>query len=116
MRILSQDGMIFNDIPYEEFVLGIARDRDTDMFCIVVRRECTVSESGFPLNGVMAKYSTESKAKRAMEMLREAYIVHFQYKTMTAEQKAFFINCTDEKEREKIYGVFCFPSDDEAEV
>lgn len=58
MRILSQDGMIFNDIPYEEFVLGIARDRDTDMFCIVARKECTVSESGFPLNGVMAKYST----------------------------------------------------------
>lgn len=27
MRILSQDGLIFNDIPYEKFVFGIARDR-----------------------------------------------------------------------------------------
>lgn len=60
-----------------------------------------------------AKYSTEAKARKAMEMLHEVYMVHSQYKTMTTEQKALFLKCTDEKEQEKIYGVFYFPSDDE---
>lgn len=70
MRILSQDGLIFNDIPYEKFVFGIVRDMGTDKFCVVANKDSTVSESGYPLNGIMAEYSTEAKARKAMEMLR----------------------------------------------
>lgn len=73
MRILSQDGLIFNDIPYEKFVFGIARDRGSDKFCVVANKDSTVSKSGFPLNGIMAEYSTEAKARKAMEMLHGAY-------------------------------------------
>lgn len=118
MRILSQDGMIFNDIPYEEFVLGIARDRDTDMFCIVARKECIVSESGFPLNGVMAEYSTEDKAKRAMEMLRVAFENYDWIKSTgnseELKQVAKLLSHDDFKKMTTSY--FQFPADDEVEV
>lgn len=116
MRILSQDGMIFNDIPYEKFVLGIVMDRETDKFCIVARKESMVSESGFPLNGIMAEYSTEAKARKAMEMLRVAYAAHTQFKIMTEVQRSVFLSGVSEKEQDNLYGLFQFPADDEVEV
>lgn len=82
MRILSQDGMVFNDIPYEKFILGIVKDKKTDKFCIAARKESLVSESGFPVTGVMAEYTTEAKAEKAMKMLRdsfEALEVYYQF-------------------------------------
>mgnify|MGYP007003836544 CR=1 FL=1 len=133
MRILSQDGLIFNDIPYEKFVFGIARDRGTDKFCIVANKESTVSESGFPLNGIMAEYSTEAKARKAMEMLHEAYcgVAYMKH----ADYEIADIDLSQEIEKKireemmkphfldvKINNpvieckVFRFPSDDEMEV
>ena len=116
MRILSQDGLIFNDIPYEKFVFGRARDRGTDKFCIVANKESTVSESGYPLNGIMAEYSTEAKARKAMEMLRGAHISHTQFKIMTEVQRSVFLSSISEKEQVSLYGLFQFPTDDEVEV
>lgn len=110
MRILSQDGLHEGiiDVPYEQVSI---EQKENEIWCgysSTMDRHC--------VGKCFAKYSTEAKARKAVEMLHEAYMVHFQYKTMTAEQRAFFINCTDEKEQEKIYGVFCFPADDEVEV
>ncbi len=61
MRILSQDGMI--DVPYENVIL-----RTQGNYVFYQSDVCGAS----PTN-VLAEYSTEAKAKRAMEMLRKAY-------------------------------------------
>lgn len=106
MRILSQDGKF--DFPYERVCLEVS-----DSGKIFAQGDIWGAEDNYI---EVAKYENEEKARKAMEMLCEAYMVHFQHKTMTAEQRAFFINCTDEKEHEKIYGVFRFPSDDEVEA
>ena len=66
MRIISQDGMI--DIPYENFVFGVTKDN-----YIVVIRDAVARPSEI-VHGVVAKYSTEEKAQKAMEMLRDAYL------------------------------------------
>lgn len=110
MRILSQDGKI--DVNYDLGNLSIASGRCED----VERAGIYFHSCSCPNATRLAEYTSLDKARKAMEILREAYMVHFQYKTMTAEQKALFLNFTDEKEQEKIYGVFCFPSDDEVEV
>jgi len=102
MRILSQDGMI--DVPYE----------------MVALHECggkiRMNMAGDTGKGtVLAEYSTEAKAKRAMEMLHDAYMAHVMYKTMSEQQRALFVTGTSEKEQEKLCGVFQFPADDELE-
>ena len=67
MRVISQDGMI--DIPYELSAVTIGHKVDLSKFDINIRsklldeRQC-----------IVAIYSTEEKAKKAMEMLRDAYI------------------------------------------
>lgn len=68
MRILSQDGMI--DVPYEMVGINIwpKKDPKRDAFCVYAH-----SNSLNMKEGIMAKYSTEEKAKKAMEMLHGAY-------------------------------------------
>lgn len=65
MRIISQDGMI--DIPYENFVFGVTKDNS-----IVAIRDAVARPSGI-VHGVVAKYSTEAKAKKAIEMLHDEW-------------------------------------------
>lgn len=65
MRIISQDGR--TDIPYENFVFGITKDNS-----IVAIRD-TIARPSEIAHGVVATYSTEETAKKAMEMLREDY-------------------------------------------
>ena len=66
MRVISQDGTI--DVPYEEVI--IQRFESKIYF---LNKNLTGVE---PLTDDMqiAEYSKEGKAKKAMEMLREAYI------------------------------------------
>lgn len=66
MRVISQDGTI--DTPYEEVIIQRFRSR-----IYFLNKNLTGVES---LNDDMqiAEYSTEEKAKKAMEMLREAWI------------------------------------------
>lgn len=63
MRVISQDGRL--DFPYEESVVFIS---------LVDASEIRIVAIGDDDNVVIAKYSTEEKAKKAMEMLRDAYI------------------------------------------
>ena len=63
MRVISQDGKL--DFPYENSVVFIN---------LVDASEIRIVAIGDDDNVVIAKYSTEEKAKKAMEMLREAYI------------------------------------------
>lgn len=89
MRIISQDGTL--DIPYEQVV--IQRFKGEIYFLnknlIGVEQLCG--------DMVIAKYSTEEKAQKAMEMLREHY-------------KKYVGNSVN------IYGCFQFPNDEEIEV
>lgn len=62
MRIISQDGRL--DFPYEKSVVFIPPREKT-----IVRVQMT----GDYETTMMAKYSTEEKAKKAMEMLRSDY-------------------------------------------
>lgn len=65
MRIISQDGRI--DVPYENFVFAMTVDN-----YIIAARD-TIARSDEIVKGAVAKYSTEAKARKAMEMLRKEY-------------------------------------------
>lgn len=64
MRIVSQDGRI--DLPYEQIVVATSNTDRTRIIAFPVN----VSEESYCC---FAKYSTEEKAVKAMEMLRTKY-------------------------------------------
>lgn len=66
MRVISQDGRL--DFPYENSVVFIT-PRDAS--------EIRIQAIGDDDDGMIAKYSTGEKAKKAMEMLRIAYAGKF---------------------------------------
>lgn len=123
MRIISQDGTL--DIPYEQVI--IQRFRSEIYFLnknlTGVERLCS--------DMVIAKYSTEEKALKAMEMLRNAYVsmpILFQNVEITEDvvkqfeklKKSGMIVQTMNNEPSKVEYVnnciFQFPKDDEIEV
>lgn len=122
MRIISQDGMI--DIPYEKFVFSITKDNR-----IVATIGCTASpeEAYF---STIAKYSTQEKAMKVMEMLRNAYAgmpVVFENVDVPDDVADVFkrtkingiVAITDDKKSKIEYVnnvVFQFPKDEEVEV
>lgn len=65
MRVISQDGAI--DIPYEKFVFGIVDGE------IRIARDLVFTRDEEHLR-IIAKYSSQKKALKVMELLREAYI------------------------------------------
>lgn len=82
MRVISQDGTL--DIPYEEVIIQRFESR-----IYFLNKNLTGVE---PLTDdvQIAEYSTKEKAKKAMEMLRKAYvgnIVMFQNVEPTDELK-----------------------------
>ena len=97
MRILSQAGLQIQDLPYEKTRVYIEKDGITvkGLFDGIIFE--------------LAKYSTEEKARKAMEMLREAYMVHFQYKTMTAEQRVFLLTAQMKKNKKRYMVCSAFP-------
>ena len=73
MRVISQNGRI--DIPYDYFSLSMSvakitsgKVEDRNVFSIVCHNLSS------PNGTKLAEYSTEEKAKKAMEMLRKAYV------------------------------------------
>ena len=65
MRLISQDGT--SDVPYERYSVCVIKNEYRNIYHIV----CDHSEASYRR---LAEYSTEEKAKKAMEMLRETYI------------------------------------------
>lgn len=98
MRIVSQDGKI--DMPYE--MVGIFRFK-TDIYFLNKNLTGVV-----PLDGDvrLANYSTEEKAIKAMEMLREAYL-------LKAEIHSDY---NGHHYKAALNKVFQFPQDNEIEV
>ena len=66
MRVISQDGTI--DIPYELSAVTIGHKVDLSKFNINIRSKLLDERPC-----IVAIYSTEEKAKKAMEMLRDTY-------------------------------------------
>ena len=68
MRIISQDGTI--DVPYEISSLSMAVGKYEN----VEHAAIFCHNSSTAMGTKMAEYSSKEKAKKAMEMLREAYV------------------------------------------
>ena len=103
MRIVSQDGTV--DYPYENSVVFLDR-----------RFEYAVSIQVIGCNEIeiLAKYSTEEKAIKAIEELRYAYLCYERLKG-----GAKLSDLPDDvtlKQLEYICGMYCFPQEDEVEV
>lgn len=109
MRIISQDGTI--DVPYEMVV--IQRFRNGIYF---LNRNLTGMEE--LINDIeLAKYSTEAKAVKAVEMLREAYETNLFYHHIGSERfEEIQSILSDEQFQKATTEYFQFPQDDEIEV
>lgn len=121
MRIISQDGMI--DIPYENLCFSMDyRDSTRVIVCDIGSNNGDVV--------TIAKYSTQEKAMKAMEMLRSVYTgmqVIFQnvepsedFERMLKRTKTNgIVAITDDKKSKIEYVnnmIFQFPKDEEMEV
>lgn len=118
MRIISQDGMI--DFSYEQTVINIDY-RDGK----IIKAEgchCDGENSMFTI----ARYSTEAKARKAMEMLRDAYCGIFRTKKemtdseirqkIIEEIRSDFLRPISRQEPKAECKYFQFPADDEVEI
>lgn len=95
MRVISQDGTI--DLPYEQVI--ITRN-DKSIYLMEHLTE----------DVEIAKYSTEEKAKEAMEELRMSYMCHNLVKMGQTTPDGI-----DEKLTMGLSGVFHFPAEEELE-
>lgn len=104
MRVISQDGTM--DVPYKNVVLY---QDEKEIMCIF---------SGIYIGRKLAQYSTEEKAIKAMEMLREAYnnneFYHCTATTNTFQETMGLLS--NEKIKEVTSEYFRFPQDNEIEV
>lgn len=104
MRVISQDGTM--DVPYENVVLY---QDEKEIICIF---------SGIYIGRKLAQYSTEKKALKAMEMLREAYNNNeFYHHTATTNTFKEAMGLLDSEKLKKVTSeYFQFPQDEEIEV
>lgn len=97
MRLISQNGMV--DVPYEISALSTGYGEPDRKYNIYIRSKLLDEKPC-----VFATYSTEAKALKVMEMLREKYS---QYCTARTSEYWFAFNNPK---------VFKFPADEEVEV
>ena len=102
MRVISQDGAL--DIPYEQVVIQRFNGEIYFLNKNLTGIDDLVSDI------VIAKYSTEEKAKKAMEELRYAYMCHNLVKMVKTPPDGI-----DEKLTMGLSGVFQFPAEEELE-
>lgn len=102
MRVISQDGTI--DMPYEMVVVK----RFGNAVYFLNRNLAGVENQVRDIE--LAEYSTEEKAKKAMEELRYAYMCHTIVKMGQTPPDGI-----DEKLTMGLSGVFHFPAEEELE-
>lgn len=124
MRVISQDGTI--DVNYDYFSFSIASGKYKYVEVVYIHCHNLSSPSGTKL----VEYSTEAKAVKAMEMLREAYVgMPIVMKNVAISEdvakeferlKKCGIMMRTENQPSKVdfinNAVFQFPQDDEIEV
>lgn len=108
MRVISQDGTI--DVPYERYTIWCYKDQYLDVYHIA----CD-SETGYRR---LAEYSTEEKAIKAMEMLKEHYGLLSFMKLIagTTKYESFINRFTEDDFIKATTEYFQFPQNDEIEV
>ena len=106
MRVISQDGRL--DFPYENSVVFITT-RDAS--------EVRIQAIGDDDDGMIAKYSTEEKAKKAMEMLRIAYENNEFYHHIANSERFMEITqaLSNEMFKKSTTEYFQFPTEEELE-
>ena len=104
MRVISQDGTM--DMPYEEVIIQRFRSR-----IYFLNKNLTGVES-LSDDMQIAEYSTESKAIKAMEMLREKYL---QYISLQGGESAL-VQAVFQPNYWVLPKAFRFPQDDGIEV
>ncbi len=110
MRVISQNGTM--DFPYDNSLVFLHESCIKGNTCVEIQL-CGDTEID-----IVAEYSTEEKAVKAMEMLREAYNNNeFYHCTATTNtfQEAMGI-LSSEKFKEVTSEYFQFPQDEEIEV
>ena len=122
MRVISQDGTM--DVPYEEVIIQRFRSR------IYFLNKNLIGVESLNEDMQIAEYSTKEKAKKAMEMLRDAYIgmpivmQNVDISDDVAKEferlKKFGVMVRAENQPSKVdfinNAIFQFPQDDEIEV
>ena len=105
MRVISQDGTL--DFPYELSTVRVYNE-------IISMGMCKDDSC----RSIIARYSTEEKALKAMEMLREQHEkVTFLKTIINTEKGTQFIRSLSENDFDKMTrNYFQFPKDDEVEV
>lgn len=111
MRLISQNGMI--DVPYENVIIACENNRD-GKYTIYARCSHCLG---------MATYSTEDKALKVMEMLREAYVNNEYYKSLCSGIVIPLPNNSDDMKEKMVATrtfrattIFHFPDDSDVEV
>ena len=116
MRVISQNGRI--DIPYDYFSLSMScakiasgKVEDRNVFSIVCHNLSS------PNGTKLAEYSTEEKAKKAMEMLRIAYENNEFYHHISNSEHFTEITqaLSEEMFKKATSEYFQFPTDEELE-
>lgn len=110
MRVISQDGTL--DVPYEMIVI----QRFEEDVYFLNRNLTGVDDLVSDIR--LAKYSTEAKATKAMEMLKAHYdLLSFMKLTAgTAKYESFIKKFTEDGFIKATTEHFQFPQDDEIEV
>nr|DAN89957.1 MAG TPA: hypothetical protein [Bacteriophage sp.] len=113
MRVISQNGK--SDIPYEYFVFSIVGNSNS--YSIIATKNIAESPEVI-MNSIFATYSTEAKAIKAMEMLREQHEkVAFLKTIINTEKGISFVRGLSKTDFDKMtQNYFQFPKDDEMEV
>lgn len=110
MRVISQNGTM--DFPYDNSLVFLHESCIKGNTCVEIQL-CGDTEID-----IVAEYSTEEKAVKAMEMLREAYnnneFYHHTATTNTFQEAMGLLS--SEKFKEVTSEYFQFPQDDEIEV
>jgi hypothetical protein len=102
MRVISQDGT--KDFPYDNAWVSVYEG------CINGRVYVRMQICGYDDSVDVADYSTEEKAKKAMEELRYAYMCHSLVKMGKSP-----LDEIGEKITMGLSGVFQFPAEEELE-
>ena len=116
MRVISQNGTI--DVPYDYFSLSMSSGKYKDVEVAYIYCYNLSSPNGTKL----AEYSTEAKAIKAMEMLREQYARIEIIKALVSGTCKHMEESLEPEEFKNILKkyinmeVFRFPQDDEIEV
>ena len=109
MRVISQDGTL--DFPYELSTIRVYNE-------IISMGMCKDDSC----RSIIARYSTEAKALKAMEMLREQYGKLEVMKVLASGTAEYMEKSLATDEMIKHYNTYCdmnvfqFPQDDEIEV